>query len=82
MDGLPAALRKHPVSTYTPTPQDYELLAQIARKQIRQSLRAARDAASVLMDASGDTADHDRAVQFFVEIGHLAAKADQQLKDR
>lgn len=74
------------MSTYTPTdnlsPEAKQLLANIARRQLRQSLRAAHDSADLLVELSDNTADHDRAIAFFVEIGHVLAKADQQLRDR
>jgi len=75
------------VGTYTPTdsldPEQRELLASIARRQVRQSLRAALDAATLLTDlTSRDAEDYAEVLELWAEIGHASATADERLKDR
>lgn len=86
------------MSTYTPTGADRELLANIARGQIRKALRQAHDAATMLADLTRQSAEerlggdhpqtviqdpeYDTVLEFWAQIGHVMAKADEQLKDR
>ena len=87
---------EHPMSD-EPTPEARDLLANIARGQIRKALRQAHDAATLLAEITRQSAEqrlgtddqsvvrdpeYDKVLEFWAAIGHVMAKADEQLKDR